>query len=197
MIQAIAGIASAFGLASSAGLNAYIPLLLVALAARFPLRDPLIQLSEPYDILGSWWAIGLLTILLLIEMTVDKIPAVDTLNDTIQTFIRPTAGAILFAANADVITDIHPALALAAGLLVAGGVHTTKTALRPAVTATTAGTGNWFVSTVEDIVAFFVSLISLLIPVMAGLIALVILVWAIRRVRRRQPRHKPARRHLF
>ncbi len=192
MIQAIARISAAFGLASSAGLNAYIPLLMVALAARFPLNDPLLNLAEPYDLIGSWWGIGLLTVLLLIEMTVDKIPAVDTLNDGIQTFIRPAAGAILFAANANVITDVHPVLALAAGLILAGGVHATKVAARPVVTAVTAGTGNWLVSIVEDAVSFFVSLLSILLPLLAGIVALALIIFAVRRYRRRKKRRDSA-----
>lgn len=186
MIQAIAGLSAAFGLASSAGLNAYIPLLLVALAARFPLDDPLLALSEPYNLLGSWWSIALLTLLLAIEMTVDKIPAVDSINDAIQTFIRPAAGALLFAANGQVITDIHPMLAITAGILLAGGVHTTKVAFRPLVTASTAGTGNWFVSLVEDVVAFFVSLMALLLPLLAGVLAIFGLGWLLRAYRRRR-----------
>jgi hypothetical protein len=192
MIQAIAGISAAFGLASSAGLNAYIPLLMVALAARFPLNNPLLNLSEPYDLIGSWWGIGILTVLLLIEMTVDKIPAVDTLNDGIQTFIRPAAGAILFAANANVITDIHPVLALVAGLILAGGVHATKVAARPVVTAATVGTGNWLVSIVEDIISFFVSLLSILLPLLAGLVALALVIFGIRQYRRRKKRRNLA-----
>ncbi len=192
MIQAIGGVGAAFGLASSAGLNAYIPLLLVALAARFPLHDPLLNLSEPYSYIASWWAIGLLVVLLAVEMTVDKIPAVDTLNDIIQTFIRPTAGAILFAANANVITDIHPILAIAAGILLAGSVHTAKGVIRPVVTAGTAGTGNWFVSLVEDVVAFIVSLLSLLLPILAGVLAILGLVLLVRGYRRRRQKRKLA-----
>ena len=112
MIEALGGIGAAFGLAGSAGLNAYIPLLIVAVAARYPLADPVLKLSAPYDILTNPWIIILLSILLIIEMLVDKIPAVDTLNDGIQTFIRPAAGAILFAASANVITDISPVITL-------------------------------------------------------------------------------------
>ncbi len=192
MIQAIGGLGAAFGLASSAGLNAYIPLLLVALAGRFPLDDPLLGLSEPYSYMTSWWAIGLLVVLLGIEMTVDKIPAVDTLNDLIQTFIRPTAGAILFAANANVVTDIHPILAVIAGILLAGGVHTAKGVARPVITAGTAGTGNWFVSLVEDAVAFFVSLLSLLLPILAGVLAIIGLVLLVRGYRHRRQKQKLA-----
>ncbi|KAA3658238.1 MAG: DUF4126 domain-containing protein [Chloroflexi bacterium] len=190
MIEAIAGIGSAFGLAGSAGLNAYIPLLIVALAARFPLNNPLLDLSEPYHVIGSWWAIGILVVLLLIEMTVDKIPAIDTLNDTIQTFVRPAAGAILFAANANVVTDIHPVLALGAGLILAGGVHTAKGMARPVVTATTAGTGNWAVSIVEDVTAFFMSLVAIFLPLLAIILFAIFSYFVFRWYRRRKKRRE-------
>ena len=189
MIEAISGLSAAFGLSGSAGLNAYIPLLLVALAARLPLSDPLVKLQAPYDLMGSWWAIGLLAVLLVVEVVADKIPAVDTVNDTIQTFVRPAAGAILFAGSANVITDIHPVLALGAGLLVAGGVHATKTAARPVVTVTTAGIGNPIVSTLEDIVALVVSLLALVLPIIAAILMLgliIVVVVLVRRWRRRK-----------
>lgn len=189
MIEAISGLSAAFGLSGSAGLNAYIPLLLVALAARFPTGDPLVELQPPYDIMGSWWAIGLLAVLLVVEIVADKIPAVDTVNDGINTFIRPAAGAILFAGSANVITDIHPILALGAGLLVAGGVHATKTAARPVVTVTTAGVGNPLVSAVEDFVAFIVSLLAIVLPIIAALLMatfLIVVIVMIRRWRQRK-----------
>ncbi len=187
-LAALTGLSAAFGLASSAGLNAYIPLLIVALASRLPASQPLLNLSEPYNLLGHWAVIVVLVVLLLIEMTVDKIPAVDTINDVIQTAFRPAAGAILFAANANVITEINPFLALFAGLLVAGGVHATKGIARPVVTAGTAGTGNWLVSTLEDITAVFVSILSVLLPILALLlfVILVVSVLLYRRRRRRQ-----------
>jgi hypothetical protein len=184
MIEALAGIGAAFGLSSSAGLNAYIPLLLVSLAARFPLSDPLLRLAEPSDLIANWWVMGLLLFLLFIEMSVDKIPVVDTINDVIQTVIRPAAGAILFAASADVITDIHPILALGSGLILAGGVHVTKAAVRPAVTATTAGTGNWLISLGEDIIAFMVSLIAVLLPILAGVVVLLLALFLLGRYQR-------------
>ena len=188
MVEAIAGLGAAFGLSGSAGLNAYIPLLIVALAARFPLNDPLIKLSAPYDLMGSNWAIGLLIVLVVIEMLVDKIPAVDTLNDLIQTFIRPAAGAILFAASANVITEVHPVLALGAGLLVAGSVHAVKGVARPVVTATTGGTGNWAISIAEDLTAFSLSMMAILLPILAGLVVLVLAILIILFIYRRRKR---------
>ena len=169
---ALTNVFSAFGLSSAAGLNAYLPLLIVALTARF---TNLIQLNEPWDVLTSWWAIGTLAVLLLVEMTVDKIPAADTVNDVINTVIRPVAGAVLFAANSGVVGEMHPVLAFICGLLVAGGVHAAKATVRPVVTATTAGTGNWLVSIVEDIISFITSVLAILVP-MVLVILLVLLI---------------------
>ncbi len=122
------GIFSAFGLSASAGLNAYIPLLVVAFLAKY---TNLIHLSSPWDALTSWWTIAALLVLSLIEFFADKIPLVNHINDIVQTIVRPAAGAIAFAASAHVLTDMHPVLALVLGLLVAGGVHR----LRPSLSA--------------------------------------------------------------
>ena len=177
---------SAFGLSASAGLNAYIPLLVVALLAKF---THLIQLKSPWDTLTSWWIIGLLLVLSTIEFFADKIPAVNHINDIIQTFIRPTAGAILFAASANVVTDMHPVLSLAIGLLVAGSVHAVKAvAVRPAVTATTGGAANIPVSLLEDFTATLVSILSVVMPVVIACILIILTAWVIwwfwRRARR-------------
>jgi len=191
------GIFSAFGLSASAGLNAYIPMLIVALLAKF---TKLITLQEPWDALSSWWIIGLLVVLSVVEFFADKVPALNHVNDIIQTIIRPTAGAILFAASADAVTDVHPVLSLAAGLLVAGGVHAAKAgAVRPAVTATTAGTGNIFVSVLEDIISTVVSILAILLPVFLGfLLALCTawLIWFLWRRRTRKLARAEARRSI-
>jgi hypothetical protein len=166
------GIFSAFGLSASAGLNAYIPLLAIALLARF---TNLINLGQPWDLLTSWWIIGLLLVLALVEFFADSIPAVNHINDAIQTFIRPTAGAIAFAANAEVITQINPVLSLAAGLLIAGGVHSVKAlVIRPTVTAATGGTANLPVHILEDVTATIMSVLSIVLPVIVIALVLVI-----------------------
>jgi len=184
----LTGIFSAFGLSASAGLNAYIPLLVIALVARF---SNLVQLSSPWDALTSWWVIGLLVILSIVEFFADKVPAVNHINDAIQTFIRPIAGAIVFAASAKVITDIHPVLSLAAGLLVAGGVHAVKSvAVRPAVTATTAGAGNVPVSIAEDVVATFLSILAVVVPVIISVFLILIAAWLLWWVWRRSNKER-------
>ncbi len=183
----ILGIFSAFGLSASAGLNAYIPLLVVALLARF---TNLIKLQQPWDALASWWIIGLLMVLSLIEFFADKVPAVNHINDIVQTFIRPTAGAIVFAASAYVLTEVSPILSLACGLLVAGGVHAVKTAMiRPAVTATTAGTGNVPVSILEDVVSTIVSVLSVVVPILVVVFLITLIAWVISSRQKRKSYH--------
>ena len=166
------GIFSAFGLSASAGLNAYIPLLAISLLAKF---TDLIDLQSPWDTLTSWWIIGLLLVLGTIEFFADKIPAVNHINDIIQTFVRPAAGAIAFAASAQVITDVNPVLSAGMGLLVAGGVHAIKAvAVRPAISATTGGVGNIPISFAEDIISTFVSILAILIPIIIAIILIVL-----------------------
>ena len=185
LAQAFLGLATAFGLSTAAGLNAYIPLLVVALLARL---TPLITLNEPYDALSNWWVIGTLAVLLVVEILVDKVPAVDTINDIINTLIRPAAGAILFAATTNTI-GIHPVLAAILGVILAGSVHAVKAGGRPVVAAATAGVGDPIVSTIEDIISFVTSVLAIVAPylVLALIVISVSLVtwWYVRRRRRR------------
>ncbi len=183
-VQAFLSLATAFGLSTAAGLNAYIPLLVVALLARL---TSLVTLNEPYDAMSSWWVIGVLAVLLLVEVLVDKVPIADTINDVIQTAIRPAAGAILFAATTNVI-GLHPVLAAICGVILAGGIHVVKAGGRPVVSATTAGVGNPIVSTAEDIISFVVSVLAIVVPYL--LLALFVMAlslfiwWYVRRLRR-------------
>jgi len=184
------GILSAFGLSASAGLNAYIPLLVVALLGRF---TNLIQLSEPWDALTSWWIIGLLAVLSLVEFLADSSPAINHVNDAIQTFIRPAAGAILFAASANVVTEISPILSIAAGILVAGGIHAVKSlAIRPVVTASTGGAGNIVVSVAEDITSTLVSILSVVVPALIAIVLIAVIAWLIWRRTHRQEAPPPS-----
>lgn len=187
-MDVLMGIFSAFGLSASAGLNAYIPLLVVALLGRF---THVIRLTPPWDTLTSWWVIGLLVGLSLIEALADKVPAVNHVNDIIQTFVRPVTGAIIFAASARVITDVHPVLSLACGLLIAGGVHAAKTlAVRPAVTVTTGGAGNIPVSILEDLISTILSILSVVIPALIAMFIILFTSWVIWWMWRRANRFK-------
>src|SRR6478736_9720018 len=188
------------GLSAAAGLNAYIPFLVVALIARF---TDYITLPVGYEWIESTWAIGIVAALLLAEVILDKIPAVDTINDTIQTFIRPSMGGLIFAAttaaaqldNSTWMKD-NPWVSVVLGVLISGLVHTGKMAARPVINVGTVGTGAPVVSTLEDISSLGLSLIALIAPVLVILcLALLawLLIWMWLRVRRwRRTRRDPA-----
>lgn len=157
-------ILSAFGLSAATGLNAYLPLLIVGVLGRF---TDWVTLKAPWNILENPWVLGVLTGLVFVEATVDKIPGIDTVNDVIQTVIRPAAGAILFAASGNVISEISPIAAMICGLIVAGSVHAAKSTARPAITASTAGMGNPVVSLVEDVVSGMTTFVAVVLPILA------------------------------
>ncbi len=176
-MEAFLGVLSAFGLSASAGLNAYIPLLIVALVSRY---TNWIELASPWDHLGNGWVVGAIIFLAIVEFFADKVPAVNHVNDAIQTLIRPAAGAILFAASTGVVTDIHPVIGLIAGLFVAGTVHAAKASVaRPAVTMTTAGAGNVPVSIAEDILAAALTVLSIVVPVVIAAVIIVLTAFVV------------------
>jgi hypothetical protein len=176
-MELVTAVVTGFGLAGAAGLNAYIPLLVVGLLDRFEV----ITLSDPYSVLSSTVALIVLGVLLLIEVFVDKVPAVDTINDAIQTVVRPVAGAVLFAASTGAFTTSPDWLLFVAGLLAAGGVHATKTTVRPVVNVSTAGVGAPVVSTIEDVVSAIASILAVLAPLLLILFTILV-VWAVRRM---------------
>jgi len=119
-------------------------------------------------------------VLSVIELLADSSPAINHVNDIIQSFVRPAAGAIVFAASADVITDIHPVLSLGLGVLVAGGGHAAKSlAVRPAVTAATGGTANLPVAMAEDFTSTLISILSVVVPVLIACLMVLLTAWII------------------
>ncbi|MCV7347497.1 DUF4126 domain-containing protein [Mycolicibacterium rhodesiae] len=189
-----------FGLATAAGLNAYIPLLSLALLARF---TDLVTLPAGWSWLENGWVIAIVAILLLIEIVADKIPALDSVNDAVQTFVRPTAGGIVFgsgtAAQTAAVTDpgefarTGQWVPVAIGVVTALVVHLTKTAVRPAANVASAGTAAPVLSTIEDIVSVALVFIAILIPALV-LVVMIALAWAAVALWRRRRRRKAARR---
>jgi hypothetical protein len=185
-------ILSAFGLSAATGLNAYLPLLIVGLLGRF---TGWITLKSPWNLLENTWILVLLAVLLAIETVVDKIPAVDTVNDVIQTLIRPAAGAVLFASGSNVISEISPVAAMVCGLLVAGSVHAAKASARPMITASTGGLGNPVVSTAEDVISGVSAFVSVVLPILAAVFIAILLglfIWWRIRWNRRNAARDPA-----
>mgnify|MGYP001047754780 CR=1 FL=1 len=166
---------SAFGLSTAAGLNAYVPLLAVGLIARY---TSLIQLSEPFDLLVHPIVLIVLAVLAILDFIGDKVPAVDHALHAVGMFIAPVAGAILFMASNSEAGAVHPMLAAICGLLLAGGAHSVRTAVRPMSTVTTGGVGNPIVSFLEDIASVVLSIVAILLPILAfiAVVAMAVMV---------------------
>lgn len=191
------------GLAAAAGMNAYVPLLAVGVANRF--FPQALSLPEGWAWLSNAWVLGIIAVLLLVEVVADKVPAVDSVNDVLQTLVRPTAGGLAFGssstASTAAVTDPAAFFAsnqwvpIVVGAVIALAVHAGKTALRPAANAASAGIAAPVLSTIEDVSAVSMSLLAIVAPllVLVGLALLGLLGWSLwRRARKRRDADRPA-----
>ncbi|TNM68292.1 DUF4126 domain-containing protein [Streptomyces sp. NP160] len=174
------------GLASAAGLNAYLPLLLLGALARF---TDLVPLPPEWSWLSDPVALTVLALLLVVEVVADKVPGVDHLNDVLGAVVRPAAGGIAVGAGTASTSGDGQWWSVVLGAVVALVVTVAKSAGRAAVNATTVGTGAPVASTLEDGASLALTLSALLAPVLV-LVALVASALAIglavRRVARRR-----------
>ncbi|MBE1535373.1 DUF4126 domain-containing protein [Actinomadura algeriensis] len=183
------------GLSTAAGLNAYIPMLVVGLLARF---TDLVRLPAEFGWLTNGWILAGLAALLAAEVVLDKIPAVDTVNDAVQTLVRPAAGGAVFAATdaaerldqrieTSSFMQEHAWVGWVLGIAVALTVHAIKASARPLIDAGTFGVGAPVVSTAEDTASVGMSLLAILAPVVA-LLLILLTVWTAFRLLRRKRR---------
>lgn len=191
MLATLTGI----GLSAAAGLNAYIPYLVVALLARF---TDVLTLPESYAWIESPWSIAVASVLLLSELVLDKIPVVDHVNDLVATLIRPTVGGLIFAAttsaaeiDASPWMQDNPWVGVTLGVVVAGLVHAGKTAARPVVNVSTLGVATPVVSAAEDVTSVTLTLVAIFLPLLV-IVLVVLLGWALVAIARRW-RRRPRR----
>lgn len=187
------------GLAMAAGLNAYIPLLALGLLSRF---TDLLQLPAGWTWLESPAALMILAVLLAVEIVADKIPAVDSVNDVLQTVVRPAAGGMVFVAGSgsETISVEDPStifesgawVPIALGIFLALTTHATKAIGRPIINVSTAGAGAPVVSTAEDVTSVALVGVSVFLPILIAVVLVVLVVAAIGLARKWQERRAPA-----
>ena len=183
------------GLAASAGLNAWMPLLTLGLADRFL---GFVQLPAAWSWISSDIALWILGALLVIEIVADKIPVVDSINDVIQTVIRPASGGVVFGAgsSAETLRVDDPAtffentawVPILIGIAIALGVHLAKSALRAAATSATLGMASPALSMVGDVASFTLAASAIVVPLLAlaiVILGVVAVILTVRRLRRR------------
>lgn len=140
-------IALSMGVAWASGINLYATLLVLGVmgaTGNMVLPGELQVLTNPLVITAAG-------IMYAVEFIADKIPGVDTGWDTIHTFIRIPAGALLAAG---MVGEMNPAVNLAAGLLgggLAAGSHAGKAGTRMLINTSPEPFSNWAASLGEDV----------------------------------------------
>lgn len=143
-------IALSMGAAWASGLNLYAACAVLGLMGATGSMD----LPAGMEMLENPWVIAAAGAMYVVEFFADKIPGVDSAWDTIHTFIRIPAGAVLAAT---VFADTSTAEMLAAGA--AGGVlsaatHTIKAGSRLLINTSPEPITNWTASVTEDVTVF-------------------------------------------
>jgi hypothetical protein len=202
MLGGVLELLTGSGLAASAGLNAYIPLLALGLLARY---TDLITLPVGWSWLENGWTLAIVAVLLAVEFVADKVPVIDHVNDVVQTVVRPTAGGLAFGAGAssETVTVSDPGsffasnqwVPIALGVVISLGVHGVKAAARPVINATTGGVGAPVVSTAEDATSAVLSVIAIILPFLVVFV-FIFMIWAVVAVFRRRRRRRAEREWL-
>ncbi|HEX6734874.1 MAG TPA: DUF4126 domain-containing protein [Azonexus sp.] len=139
-------IALASGLAWASGLRLYLVVFLAGVLSHFGY----LHLPETLALLQHPLVIGSAGLMAVAELVADKVPAFDSLWDSIQTFIRIPAGALLAAFA---LGDVEPAWMLAAGLVggtITAGTHFAKAGSRLAINTSPEPFSNWLASFGEE-----------------------------------------------
>ncbi|MCC8996819.1 MAG: DUF4126 domain-containing protein [Nitrosomonas sp.] len=142
----LATLALMLGSSWASGINLYAVIAILGLGG----STGYVQLPNELVVLQDPLVIGSASIMTVVHFFVDKIPGADTVWDTIHTFIRIPAGAMLAAGT---IGDATPALEIAAGLLggsVAATTHATKAGTRLMINTSPEPASNWSASLTED-----------------------------------------------
>jgi hypothetical protein len=160
------------GFSLAAGINLYATVALLGLASRYGW----VSLPDQFQVFNNPWVIGLAAILYAVEFFADKIPWVDTMWDTVHTFVRPVGGALIaVAALGDASPTMEGVVALLGGT-VAAGSHLTKAGTRVAANASPEPFSNWALSLAEDAFVVGLGFITLKYPLLALALSAVILL---------------------
>ncbi|MDT0157495.1 DUF4126 domain-containing protein [Microbacterium sp. ARD32] len=186
-------------LAASAGLNAWMPLFLLGLVDRFL---PAVQLPAGWSWLSSDVTLWVVGALLVLEIIADKIPALDSLNDIVQSVLRPASGGIAFGAgaSAQTIAVEDPSafftdnawVPIVVGVGIALAVHAVKAVGRVAANSVTGGLAAPALSTAEDGASFLLAVAAIIVPILALVLLIGLIVGAVALASRRRARKRAA-----
>ncbi len=179
-MQILEQLGLALGLATLAGVNLYLTVLLTGLAIRFDL----LHLAEKYQSLEALSHPAVLIVagvLFCLEFFADKVPWVDSLWDSVHTFIRPVGGVML---GLQALGDVPPYMQVVSALVAGGAAlttHSAKAGTRLLINHSPEPASNIAVSVGEDVAVVGGVALTLLNPVVALIVftLLLIAIWLI------------------
>lgn len=185
-MEMVASLGRSLGFSLTSGVNLYATLAILGLAAKYNW----VTLPAQYEVFAADWVIGLALLLYAVEFVADKIPWVDSMWDSVHTFIRPAGGALIAVAT---LGDASPAVEVLVGLIgggMAAGSHFTKASTRVAANTSPEPFSNWALSLMEDAFVIGLGLLALKYPVAAFVVTLLLVLaivlamrWIIRKLR--------------
>lgn len=176
-----------YALSGAAGLRAPLTLLAVSIAVHTGHLHPMPALAW----VGSAWVMVLAAGFALLDFLGDKIPGIDHVMHAGHTVLAPLIGALAAVSG----QQADPSAGILIALLGAGNallVHGARSSARVATTGMTLGTGNTFVSLIEDGLAAVLIVVAFVAPVVAAVL-LVLLTAQIVRLMRWLARRVPSR----
>lgn len=174
--QVVSLISLSMGLAWASGLNLYAAILVLGIGG----ATGNIELPAGLQVVQDPMVIMAAGLMYAVEFFTDKTPGVDTAWDSLHTFIRIPAGALLAAGS---VGDVTPALQVAAGIL--GGslttvTHAAKASSRVLINTSPEPFSNWAASIGEDLAVFaglWVALNHPLLFLVLLVLFILLLIW--------------------
>ena len=166
------GICLGLGLAASCGFRVFVPLLISNIAS----MTGIVNIGGGFEWMGSWPAFAIFLSATVAEVGAYYIPVLDNALDTISVPLAAIAGTLL---SVTFITDVPPMVQWTLGIIVGGGsaavIKSGASMARLKSTAFTAGWANWLLATFEHVTSFVMSVLTVLLPIVMGVIALGVL----------------------
>jgi hypothetical protein len=171
-METLAFFGRTLGFSFAAGINLYATVALIGLASRFGW----VSLPAEYAMFDNPWVIGAAVVLYVVEFFADKIPWVDTLWDSVHTFIRPIGGALVAVAGlGDASPGTQGMIALLGGV-VAASSHATKAGTRVMANTSPEPVSNWILSLAEDGLVVGLGLLAIQFPIVALVVTIAMLL---------------------
>ncbi len=182
----VASLGRTLGFSLTSGVNLYATVAILGLATRYEW----VSLPAQYQVFASDWVIGIALLLYAVEFIADKIPWIDSIWDSVHTFIRPVGGALVAIATLGESSAAYEVIVGLVGGTIAAGSHFTKASTRVAINTSPEPFSNWALSFFEDAFVLGLGLLALKYPMAAFVVTVLILLaivvalrWTIRKLR--------------